>query len=153
MFCMTRSSIKKIATVSVIFAVLIMSAAFEIRSQALAYGPCDEDTEKLCANDTHQETVKACLHKKVDQLSPDCKKFVQSKESDWQKVLDSWATVKSACKSELAKNCKDYLDQDDEKMKGTQVCLMTEAKSLSAECKKELNRHIHDFQPGIKEVR
>jgi hypothetical protein len=117
---------------------------------AHAYGPCDADEEKLCASSTHEETVRACLHKKAAQLSPSCRAFVKSQEAEWQKVLESWRRVKAACQKDLAQSCKDELQQADEKMKTLQFCLMTGSETLSASCKQDLNRHIREHQPNIK---
>jgi hypothetical protein len=119
---------------------------------AHAYGPCDADEEKLCASKTHEETVRACLHKKVAELSPGCKTFVQSQDAEWRKVLASWRRVKAACQKNLAQSCKDALQQTDEKMKTLQFCLMADSETLSVACKQDLNRHIRDFQPNIKPV-
>ena len=115
---------------------------------AQAYGPCDEDEAKLCDSNTHAETVKACLHKNVERLTAECKAFVKSKEADWQKTINSWSLVKKSCASEVQKQCSEEAKM--EQMKALQVCLMAEAESLSAACKKDLNRHIREFQPSIK---
>lgn len=118
----------------------------------LAYGPCDDDEAKYCDQNTHQETVKACLHKRIDELTPGCRDFVKSQEDSWSKVKSSWNQVKIACESSI-KNLCSRLDQDTmDKMKAVQVCLMSDAKSLDKACKKDLNRHIHDHQPNIKEL-
>jgi hypothetical protein len=121
-------------------------------SVAQAYGPCDADEEKFCAAYTHQETTQACLHKKVEQLSPDCQTYVRSREAEWKKTVKSWEQVKKACTADLNKHCQQQLKDEDEKIKALQVCLMSEGQSLEPACKKELNRHIGEFQPGIKPV-
>jgi hypothetical protein len=120
--------------------------------RAIAYGPCDSDTEKYCATDTHQETVKACLHKKIEQLAPDCKVFVKSQEEEYLKAVKSFEQVKTACATEIAKKCEAIAKEEDAKAKALQVCLMSESKDLRAPCKQDLNRHIREFQLNIKEL-
>jgi|GEM_PF-3036649 len=117
-----------------------------------AYGPCDEDVQKLCTGEFHQETARTCLHKKVEQLSPECKSFVKSKEESFKKTTASWDKVKSACTSEIDKDCADVKAKADELIKAMQVCLMTVSEKLSADCKKDMNRHIKEFQPNIREI-
>ncbi len=138
----------------VTFSFRVLAAIFGtvLAEGAMAYGPCDDDEEKFCAKDTHQETVRECLHKKISQLSPECRDFVKTKESAWSKTQLSWEAVKKTCQTDIKKHCKDMDQENLGKMKAVQVCLMSEGKSLSEECKKDLNRHIRDHQPNIKEI-
>lgn len=128
--------------------IAIMVLGLGLAVSANAYGPCDEDEAKLCDASTHAETIKACLHKNVDRLSPECQAFVKSKDAEWQKTLKSWSQVQKVCDSEAQKHCGDEVKRD--QIKAVQVCLMAEAASLSPGCKKELNRHIREYQPTIK---
>lgn len=132
--------------------VLFVSLTVVSAERVLAYGPCDDDEAKFCAKDTHQETVRECLHKKIGQLSAECRDFVKSKESGWTKTQSSWESVKKSCRADIKKHCKDMDQETLDKMKAVQVCLMSEGKSLSTDCKKDLNRHIRDHQPNIKEI-
>jgi hypothetical protein len=118
----------------------------------LAYGPCDEDVQKLCTGEFHQETERTCLHKKVEQLSADCKAYVKSKEDSWKKTMTSWDKVKVACQKEIDKECADVKVKADEPVKALQVCLMMESEKLGSDCKKDMNRHIKEFQPNIREI-
>jgi hypothetical protein len=118
----------------------------------LAYGPCDDDVQKLCKGEFHQETERTCLHKKIEQLSPECKNFVKSKEDSWKKMLASWDKVKGACQKEIEKECADVKTKADEPIKALQVCLMMTGETLGSDCKKDINRHIKEFQPNIREI-
>jgi hypothetical protein len=117
-----------------------------------AYGPCDEDVQKLCKSEFHQETERNCLHKKVEQLSAECQAFVKGKEGSWKKTMTSWDKVKVACQKEIDKECAELKGKADESIKGLQVCLMMVSENLGSECKTEMNRHIKEFQPGIREI-
>ncbi|HET9235801.1 MAG TPA: hypothetical protein VFO10_01040 [Oligoflexus sp.] len=122
-----------------------------------AYGPCDEDVQKLCTGEFHQETERTCLHKKVEQLSAECKAFVKSKEDSWKKIMTSWDKVKVACQKEIDKECADVKvkagePKADEPVKALQVCLMMVSENLGGDCKKDMNRHIKEFQPNIREI-
>jgi hypothetical protein len=134
------------------YAILIVISITTSAERSVAYGPCDEDEAKFCAKDTHQETVRECLHKRMDQLSPECRDFVKTKESGWSKTQTSWDSVKNACQIDIKKHCKEMDPETLSKMKAVQVCLMSEGKNLQASCKKDLNRHIRDHQPNIKEI-
>jgi hypothetical protein len=93
----------------------LLSLAIGLSSgNLLAYGPCDEDVEKLCKGEFHQETTRTCLHKKVEQLSADCKAFVKSKEDSWKKTMISWDKVKSACQKEVEKDCAEVKAKTDD---------------------------------------
>jgi hypothetical protein len=118
----------------------------------LAYGPFDEDVQKLCKGEFHQETERTCLHKKVEQLSPECKAFVKGKEDSWKKSMTSWDKVKVACQKEIDKECAEVKTKADEPIKALQVCLMMVSENLGSECKKDMNRHIKEFQPNIREL-
>jgi hypothetical protein len=118
----------------------------------LAYGPCDEDVQKLCTGEFHQETERTCLHKKVEQLSAECRAFVKSKEDSWKNTMTSWDKVKVACQKEINKECADVKAKADDPVKALQVCLMMESEKLSSDCKKDMNRHIKEFQPNIREI-
>ncbi|MCX6127534.1 MAG: hypothetical protein NTX25_00550 [Proteobacteria bacterium] len=115
----------------------------------LAYGPCDDDVEKLCRDSFHQETEKTCLHKQIDRLSPSCKAFVQSKEGDWKAMMASWEKVIAACKKEIEQHCADIQSTKDTPIKAMQVCLMMSSEKLSSTCKQDMNRHITEFQANI----
>jgi len=131
----------------------LISLAFGLSSSSLlAYGPCDEDVQKLCKDEFHQETERTCLHKKVEQLSADCKAFVKGKEDSWKKTMTSWDKVKSACQKEIEKDCAEVKAKADEPIKALQVCLMMVSENLGSECKKDVNRHIKEFQPNIREI-
>jgi hypothetical protein len=131
---------------------LFILTSILLAEKSIAYGPCDDDEAKFCAKDTHQETVRECLHKKVDQLSPECRDFVKTKESSWAKTQTSWESVKMSCQLDIKRHCKDLDQENLEKMKAVQVCLMSEGKSLQDACKKDLNRHIREHQPSLKEI-
>ncbi len=118
----------------------------------LAYGPCDDDVQKLCKEEFHQETERTCLHKQIDQLSPECKAFVKSKDEDWKNIMTSWDKVKVACQKEIDKECAEINAKAEKPVKALQVCLMMESEKLGGDCKKEMNRHIKDHQPGIREI-
>ncbi len=118
----------------------------------LAYGPCDEDVQKLCKGEFHQETERTCLHKKVEVLSAECKAFVKGKEDSWKKSMTSWDKVKVACQKEIDKDCAEIKAKSDDAVKALQVCLMMASENLGGDCKKDMNRHIKEFQPGIREV-
>lgn len=134
------------------YGILITVSLSVFAHPVLGYGPCDDDEGKFCSKDIHQETVRECLHKRIGQLTAECRDFVKSKESSWAKTQTSWAVVKKTCQSDIQKHCKD-MDQDTmEKMKAVQVCLMSEGKNLTDSCKKDLNRHIREHQPNIKEL-
>lgn len=125
---------------------------FSASTLSYAYGPCDIDEAKLCDGNLHQQTVKECLHKNLDQLSPECRDFVKTKEKSWSKIRVSWQEVRSSCEAEIKKNCRDLEPDAQEMMKAIQVCLMSTAQSLTSECKRNLNRHIREHQPNIKEI-
>lgn len=121
-------------------------------TRVLAYGPCDEDVQKLCNGAWHQETERTCLHKKIEQLSPECKAFVKSKEDGWKQTMASWDKAKTACQKEINQECSEVKAKAEEPIKALQVCLMTVSEKLSANCKKEMNRHIKEYQPNIREI-
>ena len=123
-----------------------------LATTGFAYGPCDEDVQKLCTGAFHRETEQTCLHKQIDKLSPDCKMFVKTREDEWKKTMTSWDKVKAACSKEIDKECAEVKSQADEPVKALQVCLMMESEKLSAPCKKEINRHIKEFQPNIRAI-
>lgn len=131
---------------------LITLALGPMSGSLLAYGPCDEDVQKLCNGEFHGETERTCLHKKVEQLSPDCKAFVKSKEDSWKKTMTSWDKVKVTCQKEIDKECADVKAKAEESVKALQVCLMMVSEKLSSDCKKDMNRHIKEFQPNIREI-
>ena len=79
-------------------------------------------------------------------------KIIPTKESSWAKTQTSWESVKKSCQLDIKKHCKDLDQENLEKMKAVQVCLMSEGKNLQDGCKKDLNRHIRDHQPNIKEI-
>ena len=135
-----------------IFAIGHVIMSFLMASQAFAYGPCDDDEAKFCDSKTHQQTVKECLHKRLDELSQECRDFVKSKEESWSKVRSSWDQVRSTCEADIKKHCKDLDKEVHEMMKAVQVCLMSEGKNLAVSCKKDLNRHIREHQPNIREL-
>ena len=120
---------------------------------SFAYGPCDEDVQKLCKSETHVETERTCLHKKIGQLSPDCKSFVQSKESDWKKMVASWELVKDSCRLDIVQFCNEVKIKPEEPIKEMQVCLMMTSEKISAACKQDMNRHIKEYLPNILELK
>lgn len=130
----------------------LIISLISLAGTAFAYGPCDEDVQKLCNGEFHQETERTCLHKKVDQLSPDCKAFVKSKEDSFKKTMTSWDKVKVACQKDIEQICADVKARADDPVKALQVCLMMDSEKLSADCKKDINRHIKEFQPNIREI-
>jgi hypothetical protein len=132
--------------------ILITLALALLSARVFAYGPCDEDVQKLCKGEFHQETERTCLHKKVEQLSAECKAFVKGKEDSWKKTMTSWDKVKVACQKEIDKECAEVKAKADEAIKALQVCLMMVSENLGTECKKDMNRHIKEFQPGIREI-
>lgn len=132
--------------------ILITLALAILSARVLAYGPCDEDVQKLCKGEFHQETERTCLHKKIDQLSAECKAFVKGKEDSWKKTMTSWDKVKVACQKEIDKECAEVKAKADEAIKALQVCLMMVSENLGTECKKDMNRHIKEYQPGIREI-
>ncbi len=132
--------------------ILITLALGLVSTGLLGYGPCDEDVQKLCKVDFHQETERTCLHKKVEQLSAECKAFVKGKEDSWKKSMTSWDKVKVACQKEIDKDCAEIKAKSDDPVKALQVCLMMASENLGGDCKKDMNRHINEFQPGIREI-
>jgi len=68
-------------------------------------------------------------------------------ENDSQKQ-GSFSQVRARCASEIEKFCKDV--ECPKLMKPTQVCLMMVDKEIGKDCKKEINRHIDEYQPYIK---
>lgn len=133
------------------FLILVLACVFG-HSEGYAYGPCDQDVQKLCIGAFHQETERTCLHKKIEELSAECKVYVKSKDEDWKKSMASWDKVKVACSKEIDQHCADVKAKTEEPIKALQVCLMTESEKLSAPCKKDVNRHIKEFQPNIREI-
>ncbi len=117
------------------------------------YGPCDADREKLCESQTHKETEQNCLHRHKAKTSPQCQEFLKTQEPQWQKLTQSWSKVLDTCKKELGTHCKEIsgaVDKKFENMKEAQVCLMVARDELGETCKKEINRHIGEFQPHIQ---
>lgn len=119
---------------------------------SLAYGPCDEDAQKLCKSETHLETERTCLHKKVNDLSTACKSFVQSKEGEWKKMISSWELVQNSCHLDIERFCQEVKIKPEEPIKEMQVCLMMTSEKIAATCKSEMNRHIKEHQPNILEL-
>jgi hypothetical protein len=66
--------------------------------------------------------------------------------------MTSWDKVKVACQKELDKECADVKVKADEPVKALQVCLMMVSEKLGSDCKKDMNRHIKEFQPNIREI-
>jgi hypothetical protein len=121
---------------------------------AKAYGPCDQDGEKLCGDLGHKETLKNCLHRLQSKTSPECQAFLKSQEGNWQKITASWSKVLDGCKQEINSFCKETLVSSDESgqfknMKDVQVCLMVQKEKIQKTCKNEMNRHIKEFQPNL----
>lgn len=122
-------------------------------SIGFAYGPCDADATKLCeSDDFHGETEKNCLHYSKDQVQDTaCKEFLNREEGNWKKTLESFQAVKAQCKSEMEKSCPEVAGVE-RRLKAQQTCLMSTAEKLGTECKKELNRHIREFQSNLREI-
>ncbi len=131
---------------------IVALLSFFGHSQGYAYGPCDQDVQKLCTGAFHQETERTCLHKKIEELSAECKSYVKSKEVEWKRSMDSWDAVKIACSKDIDQECAEVKAKAEEAIKALQVCLMTVSEKLSAPCKKDVNRHIKEFQPNIREI-
>ncbi len=64
------------------------------------------------------------------------------------KKQKSFALVRTRCKSEIEKLCQGI--ECPQLMKPTQVCLMMNDGDISKECKREINRHIKEYQPSVK---
>lgn len=131
----------------------ILSLFILMASKGLAYGPCDADAQKLCASgELHAETTKNCLHFNSDQVvDPSCKDFLERERGEWQKAVDSFTQVRTACKVETEKFCPELVNAE-RKLKAQQTCLMSEGEKLGAECKKAMNRHIKEHQSNLREI-
>lgn len=122
--------------------------ALIVSFDAFAYGPCDADAEKLCATAHHGETTKVCLHKNAEKVSEDCRAFLKKEEKGFQDREKSLGQVRQACKDDITKFCAESRDSD----KPLTVCLMGSGEKLQESCKTDVNRHIRDHLPGIRQI-
>ncbi|MFY7928118.1 MAG: hypothetical protein ACOVS5_04535 [Oligoflexus sp.] len=132
---------------------LISAVCLLLSLRAAAYGPCDADKEKLCeSKDFHGETEKNCLHFNIEQVSnPQCKEFLKINEAEWKKSIESFATVQQECAEELKSTCPE-VKADERRLKAKQTCLMSNREKLGESCKREINRHIREFQSHLREI-
>ena len=112
----------------------------------VAYGPCDKDAEKLCHHS--EETVKNCLHQKVDKLSKACRQWVESQKKDWDKKNKQLSAVKKNCQAEVTKHCPEAAKSH----KPFLVCMMSHGETLSPSCRDAANGYIKEFLPNIKQI-
>ena len=83
--------------------------------------PCFDETEKHCQTQTEFVDIHACMEKKINILSPNCKKVVQE-EINKEKA--------NPCYMDLRKHCKRGLNASDQ-----HHCLTLNEKELSNSCR------------------
>ncbi len=83
--------------------------------------PCYDETEKYCPNETAFVDIHHCMEKKLNVLSPNCKKVVQV-EVNKDKA--------NPCYMDLRKHCKNGLSASDQ-----HHCLTLNEKELSNSCR------------------
>ena len=112
---------------------------------------CKDDEEKLCGQSSklHQETKTNCMHEQIDKITNKiCKEEYSKSIKSWLEKKQSFESVKKACTDVVKKKCPDDLDS----RKNFKVCLMMNQDDLTAACKKNLNMHIKNHLPGLKEI-
>ncbi|SMF36412.1 hypothetical protein [Pseudobacteriovorax antillogorgiicola] len=117
-----------------------------------SYSKCESDKKSLCGEGSAfaNETKTNCLQEQFEKIKDKaCKEQLEASRKGWQKLQDSFKAVKKTCDAIVDKECP----EDKTSQKNYKVCLMMNSGKLSLECKNELNRHIKEHLPGIREVK
>ena len=105
----------------------MMASAYD--AVAAGENPCKADFERLCGNvKPGQGRIQACLKQHKDEISPECKAFLQHKKEEIRAKMEE---VAEACKGDADTLCPGVKPGEGRILK----CLLQHKDDLSAECR------------------
>ena len=110
----------------------LMASAYD--AVAADENPCKADYEKLCGNVKPGEgRIQACLKQHKDEVSPECKAFLETKKEEFNAKMEKMA---EACKGDAETLCPGVKPGEGRILK----CLLQHKDDLSAECRNALHK-------------
>ena len=108
----------------------LMASAYD--AVAAGENPCKADYKRLCGNvKPGQGRLQACLKQHKDEISPECKAFLETKKEEIQSKMKQ---VAEACKGDVDTLCPGVEPGEGRIMK----CLLQHKDNLSAKCQNAL---------------
>ncbi len=117
-------------------AVTLATFVFAAPSQTVTaqQNPCKADLERLCGDvQPGQGRIQACLKEHKDELSAECKAFIEVKAEEVRERLEHLAEV---CKGDAERLCTNVEEGEGRIFR----CLFLHKDSLSPECKKAISQ-------------
>ena len=126
----------------------MMASAYD--AVAAGQNPCKADYKRLCGNvKPGQGRLQACLKQHKDEISPECKAFLETKKEEIQsKMEQAMEQVPESCKADYKRLCGNVKPGQGR----LQACLKQHKDEVSPECKAFLETKKEEFNAKMEKM-